>query len=149
VQRWTIHVSDLWPERGPFGCGPPVALRFRYDADLVDVLKDALWHARGRHGPKVGGWIADMKVWYVERSAWPAVRSELADAGCAFREDPSVREPGPEPSARARPPVDWPAVLRQWQRELALQWHPDRGGDVKVMQALNDAADRLKQLIGV
>jgi hypothetical protein len=47
------------------------------------------------------------------------------------------------------PPVDWSGIIRQWHHEMVMQHHPDRGGDVKVMQALNHAADRLKQLVGV
>ena len=64
--------------------------------------------------------------------------------------------PDPEPDCgpssagpRAQPPADWSTIIRRWHRDLVLQHHPDRGGDVKVMQALNDACDRLKQLVGV
>ena len=35
-------------------------------------------------------------------------------------------------------------VIRSWHRELAMRFHPDRGGSVAAMQAVNVAADRLK-----
>jgi hypothetical protein len=51
-----------------------------------------------------------------------------------------TEEPGPIPSGD---------VIRRWFREMCLKYHPDRNGDTKVMQALNDAHDRLKELCGV
>lgn len=40
-------------------------------------------------------------------------------------------------------------LVRTWWRGLALDYHPDRGGDVRVMQALSDAHDRLRKMVGV
>lgn len=45
-------------------------------------------------------------------------------------------------------PASLPELIRSWHRELVLIYHPDRGGDTRVMQALNDAFDRLKRLAG-
>jgi hypothetical protein len=42
--------------------------------------------------------------------------------------------------------VDIRSVIQTWWRELVLEHHPDRGGDLKVMQAMNNAHERLKQL---
>lgn len=43
-----------------------------------------------------------------------------------------------------------PSILRQWRRELSRQFHPDVSTySVEVMQALNHAADRLEELIGI
>ena len=39
-------------------------------------------------------------------------------------------------------PVDWPAIKAQ-HRRLAMQHHPDRGGDEARLQAINAAMDRL------
>jgi hypothetical protein len=39
------------------------------------------------------------------------------------------------------------SVITKWHRELCLLWHPDRGGDQKVMAAINDAVDRLRKMI--
>jgi hypothetical protein len=46
------------------------------------------------------------------------------------------------------PPVDWSAVIRRWHRELVLRWHPDRGGTKEAAQAIEDAHDLLKRLVG-
>jgi predicted SprT family Zn-dependent metalloprotease len=51
-----------------------------------------------------------------------------------------AEEPGPVPER---------GVIQKWFREMCLKYHPDRGGNTKVMQALNDAHDRLKELCGV
>lgn len=46
---------------------------------------------------------------------------------------------------------DVPAVaselIRDWYRDLALDYHPDRGGSVEAMQAINDAHKRLRELV--
>ena len=39
-------------------------------------------------------------------------------------------------------PVDWPTIKKQ-HRRLAMQHHPDRGGDEKRLQAINAAMDAL------
>jgi hypothetical protein len=40
-------------------------------------------------------------------------------------------------------------IIKRWWREMALRFHPDRGGDTKVMQAMNEAHERLKELAGL
>jgi hypothetical protein len=51
--------------------------------------------------------------------------------------------------SRPSPQLDLQAVLKRWRGEMALKWHPDRGGDVRAMQAINDGYDRLLQMLGV
>jgi hypothetical protein len=46
-------------------------------------------------------------------------------------------------------PARWDDVITRWYREMALRYHPDRGGSTEVMQALNHAHERLKELVGV
>jgi hypothetical protein len=41
------------------------------------------------------------------------------------------------------------AAVGTWWRELVMRHHPDRGGDVEVMKALNNAHKRLKELLQV
>jgi hypothetical protein len=38
-------------------------------------------------------------------------------------------------------------IIRTWFRELCLKFHPDRGGHVEAMKAINHAHDRLKDLV--
>jgi ParB-like chromosome segregation protein Spo0J len=40
----------------------------------------------------------------------------------------------------------WRKGITQWFRALALKYHPDRGGDDRIMAALNDAMQRLLAL---
>jgi hypothetical protein len=48
-------------------------------------------------------------------------------------------------------PVPLPAlvtpILRDWWHSLVRDYHPDRGGSVEVMQALNEAHRRLVEMI--
>jgi hypothetical protein len=68
-----------------------------------------------------------------------AVERELA----IRRADTAGDDP---PAAQAAPA--WVNIIRQWHREMALQFHPDRGGHPEAMKAINHAADRLKELTG-
>jgi hypothetical protein len=58
------------------------------------------------------------------------------------------RPPGPGPGVQvvlARVRVDVLSAVSGWQRRQALAHHPDRGGDVRLMQAVNDGADDLRK----
>jgi hypothetical protein len=46
------------------------------------------------------------------------------------------------------PAVSWPSLIRDWYRGLAMEFHPDRGGSVEAMRAINEAHDRLRKLVG-
>jgi len=47
------------------------------------------------------------------------------------------------------PPVQWAGIVREGYRGLALDFHPDRGGSNEAMRVINEAHDRLRQLVGV
>lgn len=47
------------------------------------------------------------------------------------------------------PPADWSGIIKQWYGEMTKRYHPDRSGDVRQMQAINHAAERLRELAGV
>jgi hypothetical protein len=55
---------------------------------------------------------------------------------------PADVAPGP-------PPAPLSDIIRTWYREMALRWHPDRGGSDDAMKAINHAHERLKQLAEV
>jgi hypothetical protein len=38
-------------------------------------------------------------------------------------------------------------VLSRWYSVLVRRWHPDRGGSVEAMQAINDARDLLVEML--
>jgi hypothetical protein len=41
------------------------------------------------------------------------------------------------------------AMVKAWYSALCLRWHPDRGGSSDAMKAINDANDRLRELLGM
>jgi hypothetical protein len=42
-----------------------------------------------------------------------------------------------------------PDLIQQWYREMALAYHPDRGGSHEAMKAISRAHERLRELVGV
>jgi hypothetical protein len=53
-------------------------------------------------------------------------------------------------NAMARFRSDLASKVRQWRRECAMRFHPDKSSyEPAVMAAINDAADRLERLIGL
>jgi curved DNA-binding protein CbpA len=40
-------------------------------------------------------------------------------------------------------------VVCRWYRDLALHFHPDRGGSNEAMQAINEANNRLRRMVGL
>jgi hypothetical protein len=51
-------------------------------------------------------------------------------------------------SDASTPPVAWNDIISRWYRELSRRWHPDRGGSKEAMQAINDAHERLRRMVG-
>jgi hypothetical protein len=39
-------------------------------------------------------------------------------------------------------------VLQGWYRQLCLRYHPDRGGSDQEMRVVNDAYERLRNMVG-
>ena len=46
-------------------------------------------------------------------------------------------------------PPPWTSLLQGWYRQLALDFHPDRGGTNEEMRAITEAYSRLKKLLGL
>ena len=61
------------------------------------------------------------------------------------RDDAEVEE---EPQ-RNQLPANAPEIVARWYREMSLRFHPDRGGSVEAMTAINVAAERLAKLLEV
>jgi hypothetical protein len=45
--------------------------------------------------------------------------------------------------------IDLKTTVQRWYWSLCMKYHPDRGGSTEVMQAINDAHERLRRLLGV
>jgi hypothetical protein len=55
--------------------------------------------------------------------------------------------PDDGPAARPEAPANWAEVVTQWYRQMALRYHPDRGGTDAEMKVVNDAYERLQKLL--
>jgi hypothetical protein len=77
-----ISAEKFQPFPSRAGVDTVVGLRFKYDADLIDMLKALLQLARVRTGGKAaGGWLKREKRWFVEWAAWPFVQEALEADG--------------------------------------------------------------------
>ena len=45
-----------------------------------------------------------------------------------------------------QPAAQLHGILRQWHREMVMKFHPDRGGNVEAMKAINIGVERLREL---
>lgn len=73
----------------------------------------------------------------------PHLKAAIAEELGFGQEAPPYRPPPPPPPPSAPAELVRAAVAR-WLREATLRWHPDKGGDVRVMAALNDLRERLE-----
>jgi hypothetical protein len=72
---------------------------------------------------------------------------EQADADDDQADDRHPRGNSHDDGASAGVPATVLAKVELWRKEMALRYHPDRGGSTEVMQALNNAYERLRQLL--
>jgi hypothetical protein len=73
-------------------------------------------------------------------------RKDLEDENRRLRDE---NERLRQEAAKGSRPVDWEPIIQGWYRDLSKLYHPDRGGSVEQMQAVNEAHDRLRKLVGV
>jgi hypothetical protein len=43
--------------------------------------------------------------------------------------------------------VAWEPLVKAWYGQLCRKWHPDRGGSIDGMKAVNDAHERLREML--
>jgi hypothetical protein len=61
----------------------------------------------------------------------------------------AIRERVGLPPTRTGPDPRWQEVVQKWYWQLALDFHPDRGGSVEGMKAINEANERLRRMLGL
>src|SRR5262245_19933812 len=96
-----------------------------------------------------GSLLRDVPLGYLQ---WCLPENDFVRGDPGLRHDIEAelsRRGGTPQTEEAGPLVQGAAVVRQWYREMVLRWHPDRGGNNDAMQAINDAHDRLRQLLGL
>jgi hypothetical protein len=95
----------------------------------------------------------NIKPWLRQAVQAELDRREAAQADARRQEDNARRReagtaPGTGATPGASPPAQWAALVARWYRELALAYHPDRGGSHEQMLVVQDAYQRLKKLTG-
>jgi len=126
-----------------------------YDAEYVRRLKHLLrelkWEAcdPDRNIYQAGGWLAEHRAWFVEPVIWPQVRKQLEYFGYSLHETgESAGEflPNWARVLGVKPPTTLEAVKARF-RQLALIYHPDRGGSdeqfIKIKEAYEMAESAL------
>jgi hypothetical protein len=110
-----------------------------------------MYAGRMPFGKHKGRLIADVPTGYLQwmldtiHDLRPSLRYEVEQELRRRDFDPPPEREANDPS----PPVQWSAIISTWYRGLARDYHPDRGGTVEAMQAINEAHERLKKLAGV
>src|SRR5438093_599151 len=68
--------------------GQAVALKFQYDREMIEALKAILNRYRVGYSQQTrkpayqaGGWLPEMRVWYVAKEIWGPVSEELLAKG--------------------------------------------------------------------
>jgi hypothetical protein len=99
-----VHAETFQPFVSRQGLDTVLSLRFGYDPQLIERLKDALQQARSTLGrTNVGGWLKEHHCWFIEHEAWPIVKQRLIEADCTI-DEPEVQD---EPEAKVKPEQPW------------------------------------------
>jgi hypothetical protein len=77
MAKWVIDVSTV----GEVGFSDVLALRFDYNPELLQVLKDALRARKPQKPSEVGWWSGTFRCWLVTSDNWPKIRRSLLNAG--------------------------------------------------------------------
>ena len=89
-----VYAFRFQPFASRAGQDDVIGLQFTYSAALVHVIKEALARYKGlaansaRHISTAGGWLPETKTWFVERSMWVLVHTELVRVGATIEEIP-------------------------------------------------------------
>jgi hypothetical protein len=111
----------------------------RYDAQAVAIIKSTPLHR----------WDKERKTWTVDMESVPLLAQTFETAGFLVAVDgvPWAERSTPKAETFASPLVALFGVLPSHMRKptyraLSKVFHPDAGGDTKLMQQLNDALER-------
>jgi DnaJ-domain-containing protein 1 len=132
--------------------GDQVSVKLRSDdrdafSFLIEALKDAIPAYDRTYSPAT-------REWLIDASARDSLDNWLDDARAVF--NASVEwQPTKHKRTRARTVPDAfatlhllpsapPEVVRASYKALAMKHHPDKGGDVRAMQRINEAYERLR-----
>jgi hypothetical protein len=157
MQPCRIYVKAFQPFESRVGVNTVLALKFEYDPERVEQIKQILRGEKARLGVSipVGGWLKPHGCWWVERWVWPSVKRQLAAVGCTFVEDANVGEcteaeaPRNRPPGRTRGRSVTEEQVKQVYQSLVREYHPNRGGSWDAMSAISRAYEELKKLMRV
>jgi hypothetical protein len=106
VAKPSIHVFAFQPFSSRTGFDTVLGLRFSFDRDLVELLKEALRNLKPGFPGSPGGWLPEHRAWFVERAVWPAVSTRLRAAGCDVVAEAGAGENGGGPEPPQPPPSE-------------------------------------------
>lgn len=133
-----------------------IGIRFRYDPDVIEIIKDCLHDYRGPRSSIIdhermiktpGGWLQEYKAWFCEKNVWPDLKSRLKFAGYLVREDFKPLIPECFMLLELKPPVDRAEIKKAYRRK-AMETHPDHGGDHSAFIAVQGAYEQALSYMG-
>jgi hypothetical protein len=99
-------------------------------------------------GKHEGELIADIDSGYLR---WVLLKADAAQPWLKIAiRDELYRRDQEEHPPQSHDVLDLRSIVKTWFAGLARDYHPDRrGGDGREMKVLNEAHERLKQLVGI
>jgi len=80
----TIHALPTDPSSKAYGM---IRLKFNFDRELIEDLKNVLRRARSKTSTPVGGWMPEEKIWWVYPLVWHRVAGQLRALGYQLIDD--------------------------------------------------------------
>jgi hypothetical protein len=123
--------------------------------EVIEELKDCIPSSYRRYSPDAKAWRIDseyyLERWLDEVQWWDGVEVEQRSSRSERQHHYQPPPPPPPPSSRESAlatlhllPSAPPELIRAAHKALAFIHHPDRGGDLERMKAVNNAFDILK-----
>lgn len=149
------------------GDGDKLVVAFPYDPVVVASFKDYFHYQDRKWDPDAKAWVcpatplvlARLKIWaeahggggVIEPSAMAAVYANNRQGGYTDQHKPPPPPPRPAAGQGTSPYHDMiarlpPDVLKKVYRLIATECHPDKGGSTEIMQRVNAAWDKIRDL---
>jgi hypothetical protein len=94
-------------------------------------------------------WLLRIELKPFLREAVEEEKRLREEEGREWEEDPFSSPPSSPTSPGMDVTADVKDLVKKWFSEMALRYHPDRGGSDAAMQAINHAHQRLKDILGL
>lgn len=116
-----------------------VIVAHRATKELLRTEEQLVWSSRQQLHPPTRERAMSPEPEKVREGDWRLSPPPRRSGGTTAAEVKAEPPPAPVP--------DWEEVTRRWHRQLALVYHPDKGGSVEAMEVVNAGYALLKQLL--